>query len=190
MHIARQDGFDYVTTALPDEQNHARADVAALESKWWHTSVVGAVQRQNAAAHTVTGVAPVVDSGQALQTSLAAQLQWAWHMSLPAIILPALSTISDSGTANNGLSLEDYAHAIYPQVLAAPDHRCQLWIPVRLNTVEIQLFQKLMVLCNHSPAISMMLIMEATPLQQLQITAEQTQHELKLLHIAVFSLKS
>jgi hypothetical protein len=74
----------------------------------------------------------LVDSGKAFQTSLAAQLQWAWHMSLPAIILPALS-ISNDGA---GLSLED-APAIYPQVLAT-SHRWLGWIPVRpFSTVEI-----------------------------------------------------
>jgi protein arginine N-methyltransferase 5 len=176
--LARQDGFDYVTTALPDEHNHARADVAALESKWWHTSVVGVA---SAASATLPNNGPATDT---FQKSLAAQLQWAWHMSLPAIILPALSLIYNSHATGHGLSLEDYAQAIYKQVLAAPNHRCQLWIPVRLDTTEINLFQRLTALCDYSPAISMMLIMEATPTNQTLITAEQTQHELQLLHVA------
>ena len=45
---ARDDGYDFVTTALPSASKaKVRADVTALTGRWWRTSVVDVVQEEN-----------------------------------------------------------------------------------------------------------------------------------------------
>jgi protein arginine N-methyltransferase 5 len=64
---ARLDEFDFVTCNLPTNLE-PRADVTALDSRWWRTSIVG---RMNAPSM--------------------AQMEWSQHMNIPAIIVPEVS---------------------------------------------------------------------------------------------------
>ena len=48
LELARADGYDFVTTSLPDASSNqdgaaVRTDVTSLESRWWSTSIVGNV---------------------------------------------------------------------------------------------------------------------------------------------------
>lgn len=48
LELARADGYDFVTTSLPDALSNqdgsaVRTDVTSLESRWWSTSIVGNV---------------------------------------------------------------------------------------------------------------------------------------------------
>jgi protein arginine N-methyltransferase 5 len=64
LQAAREDGFDYVTTNLP-QTLEPRTDVTALESRWWRTSVVG-------------------------RMDVLGSTEWATHMSIPAVLLPEI----------------------------------------------------------------------------------------------------
>ena len=114
---ARQDGFDYVVTSLPNTvpltTAHAarvapfRTDVTRVESKWWSTSVVGMVSDPDD-GHCASGGS----AGQSLINSLCCPttspktrreatkilwggLEWASHMNIPAVILPSPTDDSD-----------------------------------------------------------------------------------------------
>ena len=130
LQFARQDGFDYVVTSLPDTVSvsreeeahsstfpggvHCRTDVTRLESKWWSTSVVGMVSDplhwKKVHQHPIVGdaaTAPINEGRRLMEaltstsTSAAAtrkkeeaskmfwgMMEWASHMSIPAVILP------------------------------------------------------------------------------------------------------
>lgn len=109
---ARQDGFDYVVTSLPNTApltSHVahvgkhRTDVTRVESKWWSTSVVGMVSDPDDGHSASRGFG---SAGQSLINSLCRPttspekrressrilwggLEWASHMNIPAVILPS-----------------------------------------------------------------------------------------------------
>lgn len=100
---ARTDGFDYVTTSLSVPR---RTDVTQLETRWWRTSVVGVLE--------------TIDQWEE-------RMEWAWHMSLPAVILPPLPT------TNASAEITEYAQFIQALAHAAIQEAgmsFQVWIPV------------------------------------------------------------
>ena len=115
---ARQDGFDYVVTSLPNTApltsahtppGKERTDVTRVESKWWSTSVVGMVSDpddgHSASTHGSAGQS-LINSLCRPSTSPKARresakifwgmLEWASHMNIPAVIMPSIPTDDDS----------------------------------------------------------------------------------------------
>ncbi|EJK62097.1 hypothetical protein THAOC_17303, partial [Thalassiosira oceanica] len=89
---ARQDGFDYVVTSLPNTApltSHVahvgkhRTDVTRVESKWWSTSMVGMVSDPDDGHSASSGFGSAGQGGNHLGSFGVA------HMNIPAVILPS-----------------------------------------------------------------------------------------------------
>mmetsp|Transcript_8549 Transcript_8549/g.12201 ORF Transcript_8549/g.12201 Transcript_8549/m.12201 type:complete len:722 (-) Transcript_8549:186-2351(-) len=133
---AREDGYDYVTTQLPHNLQ-PRSDVTALESRWWRTSVVGMVQ----------------DVGNSIATwepKLKAQMEWAIHMSIPAVLFPVIPLHDANG----------YARAVSSVALQTSATNGQIWIKTELTEESIQAFDLLHRQCDGASNVGMMLYMD------------------------------
>jgi PRMT5 arginine-N-methyltransferase len=170
---ARADGFDYVTTQIPpfvptaapatgneameegeeeegeEEEGNgilARTDITALSAHWWRTCIVGRYPTNT------TTVMTAATSSSNQQQHLEWQLQWAHHMGLPAVILPALhdllgnhkgmTTTTTRDDDDSTSSISPSSQLVYEAVqhLQRLSHQAerlssslQLWIPVPLR---------------------------------------------------------
>jgi protein arginine N-methyltransferase 5 len=153
------------SSASTAEPPPIRTDITALEAKWWRTSVV-----------------------RVMSLSLSKwkdQLPWAWHMNLPAVVLPALP-ISDRA------ALVQYAvdmTAASQQAIKQVGHAFQLWIPLPLTTEALQAWQYVISLAKASN-VGILLQIQAPPspppsstatLDPLKYVSEQAH----LLHTAI-----
>mmetsp|Transcript_32280 Transcript_32280/g.67864 ORF Transcript_32280/g.67864 Transcript_32280/m.67864 type:complete len:915 (+) Transcript_32280:77-2821(+) len=114
---ARQDGFDYVVTALPNtvpllsatnddgalRDTVRRTDVTRLESKWWSTSIVGMVTDPPhwKADQLLEGLTSTAASASVRKTEANkifwGMMEWASHMNIPAVILPSVPLTEKTG---------------------------------------------------------------------------------------------
>ena len=225
---ARAENYDFVVTALPhsSDASMARSDVIALESKWWSSSIVGAVSSPSQDLGNdnegslktdcdensmildgdvngdATGANPIVcDKGQALiekicspntspnekrsaEEHFAFMLEWAGHMTIPAVILPAIPLHLHS-TATLA-----YGRFLASQCLKTSASNIQLWLRVPFTEEAIQAFCILHKVCDGPSNLGC--ILEFNPTSLLPSVAsstgtkeQQTQdlsHKLKLLH--------
>ncbi len=215
MQIARDDGYDFCTTALPHSSSKissVRRDVTTLDSKWWSTSIVGMVTdpaelvsfmqeegggsddayMANNGSVTETTSSSVdsqnsnslsVSAGhgkyliQALlsnkkdklifhgdkhiplckyaQQCLTFMLEWAGHMSIPAVLLPAIPP----GKAVDALPYAQLLSTLAPIAAAS---NVQLWITTPLNPSALERFQMLHTLCDAPSNLGCMLIFDSS----------------------------
>lgn len=174
LKLARQDRYDFITTTLPQSPtNETRSDLLYLDAQWWRTSVVGQVVSE----------AP-----------WDVQLAWAWHVNLPAVILPPLptSTTNDTTTGNKGnSSLDSYARLVLQHAMIAKSQgTSQLWVPVTLEANAIQDWLRLYQLCHHATNVGVLLQFPPTnsqpePTDSVAKTAQILASQLQLLHLAI-----
>ncbi|CAB9518345.1 arginine N-methyltransferase 5 [Seminavis robusta] len=170
LKAAREDEYDFVTTALPHSLE-GRDDVRTLDSKWWRTSVVG--------------VCPELRDWSVTMERLPKQVQWGLHMSLPAIILPA------PPAAENDFM--DYARAVQSLCMEASQASVQLWIKVALTDLALLQFDLLTRLCDAPGCLGMILwaeplAMGTTSASSYSNTAGATvAAQMSLLHKAIGS---
>jgi len=99
-----------------------------------------------------------------LQRCIARGLQWSLHMSLPAVLLPSLASI----TGANNISIEQYAAAVARHLHTLRD--MQLWVPLQLggggtdDTTRAQQLDLFCSLLNHPRCIHGCLILESMPI--------------------------
>ena len=159
MQNAREDGYDFVTTALPHDNQEPRSDVNVLIGRWWRTSVVGVV--------------PDADTPDTLIRRLKFQLEWAIHMGIPAVILPPPV----------GPMVVEYARVIQSLALDAQNNNLQIWIQTELNDKSMREYEVLHRLCDGLSNIGMMLVMEAIP--TMNSAAATVASQIVLLHKAI-----
>jgi protein arginine N-methyltransferase 5 len=151
LRAARPDGFDYVTTALPilsSSSGTLRTDVTALEAKWWRTSVVGVIEQMELWPQ---------------------QLPWAWHMNLPAVLLPPLP--------NTAEELAEYAQQLQmlsQEAVKEAGYSFQLWVPLPLNAAAIEAWQFVSSMSNaFNVGLLLQLESTGTALDPLQYVSQQ-----------------
>lgn len=127
---AREDGFDYVTCKLPTSLE-PRTDVTALDSRWWRTSIVGKLDT----------------SGNFMD-----QMEWAQHMSIPAVISPEVSP-TDFDACQKIASMA---------LVASANNNGQVWIQTRLTEESINAFDSLHRCCDGASNVGMLLTLENT----------------------------
>ena len=160
LQAAREDGYDFVTTVLP-QTLEARADVTALEARWWRTSVVGVVQ----------------ESPQLL-LDLPRQMEWAQHMNIPAVILPPIPSKKNPAC--------DYARLVASAALNASTNNGQVWIKTELSQRSLFAFEKLHRRCDGASNIGMIIYLDNLHAQAANPTAAVATM-LALVHKAVGS---
>jgi protein arginine N-methyltransferase 5 len=158
LQSAREDGYDFITTALPHSLE-PRADVTALTGRWWRTSVVGIVNE-----------AP---SPELLFERLPRQMEWAVHMGVPAVMLPP----PPPG------HLMDYARVLHSIALEAQYSNLQIWVQTYLNEACLAEFEALHKLCDNLANIGIVLIME--PMPTMNSAAATVANQIILLHKAI-----
>jgi type II protein arginine methyltransferase len=170
LKAARDDEYDFVTTALPHSLE-GRDDVRTLDSKWWRTSIVG--------------VCPELRDWTVTMERLPKQVQWGLHMSLPAIILPA--------PPSNEADFMEYARVVQSLCMEAAQASVQLWVKVALTDLAMLQFDILTRLCDAPACLGM--ILWAEPLALGTTTASSTSNtagatvaaQMSLLHKAIGS---
>jgi protein arginine N-methyltransferase 5 len=158
LQSAREDGYDYITTVLPHTQE-PRSDVTALTGRWWRTSVVGVV--------------PQTSNPETLFERLSPQLEWAIHMGIPAIILPAPP--SDM--------IMEYGRVLQSLALEAQSSNIQFWVKTVLNEKSLEQYDLLHRLCDGLPNIAMMLVID--PIPTMNSPAATVASHIVLLHKAI-----
>ena len=118
--------MDFVVTPL---ERPTRSDLH-LPSQDWTSSVAGA-------CHT---------------TSM--DLTWAFHMKLPAVILPE---------PDDNLVL--YAQCAHRRAIEAYENSCQLWVPIPLTQDGFQRWQTIYTLCNYHSNLGVLLCLDPSTLQ-------------------------
>lgn len=132
LQTVRPESFDYVITDLPHIgrlENQTRVDVTVVEAKWWRTSVVGKCPETIA--------------------EWPSYLPWAWHMNLPAVILPAPDD-----------NIPQYAQHLASLSLSALQEAgasFQLWVPVLLDSVSIRRWQRIISSCQYPALVGVLL---------------------------------
>ncbi|VEU41073.1 unnamed protein product [Pseudo-nitzschia multistriata] len=160
LQSAREDGYDYVTTALPcTERAKVRGDVTSLTGRWWRTSVVGIVQQDN--------------SQDSFFQKIGKQIEWAIHMGIPAVILPP--------PPYGGL--QDYARMILSLGLEAQASNLQIWIKTRLNVSSLENYERLHRLCDGLSNIGIILEME--PMSTMSSASATVGTQMILIHKAI-----
>ena len=154
---ARDDGYDFVTTALPSASKaKVRADVTALTGRWWRTSVVGVVQEEN-----------ISDT---FFERMSEQVEWALHMGIPAVILPLCP--SDA--------IPEYARAILSLGLESQPNNLQIWIRTRLSVSSLEDYENVLGLCDGLSNIGMILDFE--PVSTMNSAAATVGTRMILIH--------
>ncbi len=151
---ARDDGYDFVTTTLPHTPE-PRTDVTALVGRWWRTSIVGVV--------------PDFEP-QRLQR----QLEWAIHMGIPAVIIPAIPSPEQ---------LVEYARVVNALAVEAQANNVQIWIKVFLTEAALAEYDTFHRLCDGPGNIGILLVMEVMP--TMQSPAASVASQIILLHKAI-----
>lgn len=160
LQSARDDGYDFVTTALPSTQNaKVRSDVTALTGRWWRTSVVGIVRDESFSNYFFD--------------KLTKQIEWAIHMGIPAVILPP---------APSGRIFE-YARVILSLGLEAQASNLQIWIRTRLNVSSLDNYGILNQLCDGLSNIGMLL--EIEPISTMTSAEATVGTQMILIHKAI-----
>lgn len=137
-HMA-QDGFDYLVTRLPRPNDAPRRDILALELKTWRHSVVG-----------------IIPPSSSLEEEWRYALEWAVHMTLPAVIFPPLPKQSPS--------LESYARFVQWAVNLCRSCGCKLWVPVTpLDDTHLKQWRWLVQYCHFPDNLGMLLQFENYP---------------------------
>jgi type II protein arginine methyltransferase len=153
LSAARDDGYDYVTTLIPNNStttssnNAVRTDVTTLGSKWWRTSVVGVVDICEQKTASDTG-------STSYATTFQSALEWSLHMNLPAVLMPPLPT----GTNE----VQQYASALGTSLSLLRDQ--QVWVPVPLQALsnsDHSAFPFFHRLVDYHPAVHVVLVLEA-----------------------------
>ena len=161
LNAARPDGYDYVTTRIlltDDDDRSARTDVAALESKWWRTSVVGVLDVMGSSSMD-NNSSTNNKKRTTMETRIAQGLEWSVHMNLPAIWMPSPASLS--GENNNDVFR--YAAAVTRALPTLRD--TQLWIPVSLDSDDDSTaFDCFYRLTGYHPSIHACLVLEPMPL--------------------------
>lgn len=159
---AKLDGYDFVTTALPSLSDATpRADITTLESKWWSTSVVGAIDSNILSSLNISGDNVSEDTTGSVnlnplslichcitmssdctstENMLYQMVEWACHMNIPAIILPPVPT-------------DPIRSAPYAQALSSLSAKCsasnvQIWVRVPYSDASLEAFQLLHRRCD------------------------------------------
>jgi protein arginine N-methyltransferase 5 len=188
------------------KRSGVRTDVTKMDSRWWSTSVVGLVvdpphwtstkaTNNNSPDATGTQLMQALTSSsnvspkkrQEAEQIFWGMMEWASHISLPAVILPSIplrdgstEEISSSdeedmfddtpqnkpqyqakNTAQkiNSTSAKEYARLISQLSTSSicTTSRVQLWIRVPLTLDHLQAYQLLLARCDHSPSVGCML---------------------------------
>ncbi|GAX26300.1 type II protein arginine methyltransferase [Fistulifera solaris] len=133
LQTVRPESFDYVVTDLPHVGGglniQTRSDITVVEAKWWRTSVVG---RCPGSIEEWPNYLP-----------------WAWHMNLPAVILP---TPDDN--------IPQYSQQLASLALSALQEAggsFQLWVPVSLDAASIRTWQKIISACQYPSLVGVLL---------------------------------
>jgi len=159
LNDAREDGYDFVTTFLPHTQE-PRADVTQLVGRWWRTSVVGVV--------------PETPAPDTLLTRLSSQIEWATHMGIPAVVLPAIPSKE---------VLVEYARKVNSLAMEAQGNNVQIWLKVNLTDDALADFCVFHRLCDGLGNIGIMLMMET--MSSTNVAASSVATQLILLHKAI-----
>jgi len=150
---AQSDLYDYVTTNLPHTSfsgQNPRSDITALESKYWSTSTVGVVtdpaqyevgdmNDDEAVARTNHGeglieklsLPPENPLKRLAEKTFTFMLDWASHMSIPAVILPPVPTHPSKG------SRAAYARFLASKCLSS---NLQFWVRVPCDKKSVEAF--------------------------------------------------
>lgn len=159
LQLSREDGYDFVTTELPHAPEPVRSDVTALTGRWWRTSVVGTVSPSTSSDEFVS--------------RLSYQIEWAMHMSIPAVILPP----PPAG------ALMEFARVLQSLAIKAQSSNLQLWIRTGASDKAIADYDLLQRFCGSLPNIGMLLEMAPTP--TLHSAAATVALQLVLVHKAI-----
>jgi protein arginine N-methyltransferase 5 len=134
--------------------------VTALVGRWWRTSVVGMVPDH-----------PAPDT---LLSRLPHQLEWAIHMGIPAVVLPAIPS--------KDIMIE-YAQKVNSLAVEAHSNNVQLWMKVNMAESALANFDTFHQLCDGAGNIGIMLVMEAMP--NMHSAAASVASQIILLHKAI-----
>jgi hypothetical protein len=173
-------------------------DVTSLESKWWSTTIVGEVSspsmymRHANQNHTsvdmimsdpgFSSMSTSADQGEAIvqaldlnnDLSIAAEehlsfmLEWAGHMSIPAVILPTIPLQGSIG----------YGRFLSTQSLKTNANNVQLWVRVPFTEEGLQSFTQLHRMCDGPSNLGIMLSFNSNTIS----TPETIGQSLVLLH--------
>ena len=152
LELARADGYDFVTTSLPADTAVERNDVPSLESRWWSTSVVGSADIDLPAA------APAESLEASLETErhLTFMVDWAAHMSIPAVILPAIPAVDDDPSASASAA-NNYARLLATLAPKASAANVQLWVRVPPTERAFRAFEVLQSRCDRPSNVGCLL---------------------------------
>eukprot|EP00978_Attheya_sp_CCMP212_P037281 scaffold174504_cov63-Attheya_sp.AAC.9 len=165
---ARRDGYDFVMMRMPDltASNTAWSDMVALESKWWSTSIIGSVlpdpsssiisSTSNNANDLSYGEAlvarPNVPPDKEAEHVLEQMVEWAAHVSIPAIILPPLAIVETNGDNNNNNQNNDgYARVLHKLCTTYTNTQVQMWVRTPLTLTSLAAFDVAHRCCDGAP---------------------------------------
>jgi len=197
LEMARADKFDFVTTCLPHGNDMIRRDVTNMNSSWWSTSVVGIVAdppnlrlgsseeiesdsmgneiSETAAYNYLLGTRLVEQltgsNPKEAETFISYMLDWAGHMTIPAVILPSIP----EGSVQAALQ---YTRIVSSLAWKASARNIQIWIRTPCTLKALDSFTLLHKRCDSASNIGIML--SFTPNENSSI------HQLlTLIHVAV-----
>uniref|UniRef100_A0A6U3ZRB4 Protein arginine N-methyltransferase n=1 Tax=Ditylum brightwellii TaxID=49249 RepID=A0A6U3ZRB4_9STRA len=187
---------------LAPNNGSVRKDVTSLESKWWSTSVVGQVAvragqweaESESNMHSEDGAAAWAEgsgagAGTALiealanhdtrvrlsaEANLKSMVEWASHMSIPAVILPPIPT-------KNPAAALSYARVLSNIALQCSATNVQLWIRTPLTQAAIEAFDLLHRRCDGPSNLGVLLCFHT------QLEPAQAGMSMVLIHKSVGS---
>lgn len=121
--------YSFIGTALSNSTSTAeqvRTDVVELPSRWWTSSVIGIMQYSQDEMQQED-----IEVNLLTPQLWRSQLSWAWHMSLPAVILPPFPASSDKSLHAYAQQLSQLAHRS-----AQESASFRLWVPLSVNSDE------------------------------------------------------
>jgi len=152
--LEKHQGIDYCCVNLPESSADTRDDVLKLPASWWRTSVVGVL-------------------GSLKDWKM--PMEWAWHMNLPVVILPALGSM-----ALHRLEYAQQLASIAKMALTgAADQSFQMWVPVEVQQVTEWL--KVLQDAGFPPNVGVILRMDSITAGSMS-PEESMSHMLLLLH--------
>lgn len=191
LQMARSDKYDYVTTCLPHSNDTTRTDVIDMTSSCWSTSVVGIVAdphhlRQLSGEDRTLNNTPekaydyllgnrlmeqlFSPSSKETESIISYMLDWAGHMTIPAVILPSIPDEPERAV--------QYARVVSSLAWKASARNIQLWIRTSCTPKALEAFSLLHKRCDGASNIGIMLAFvsgEGSSIHQL----------LTLIHVAI-----
>lgn len=105
--------------------------------------------------------------------------EWAYHMNLPAVLLPPMPT---SATIHNYASeLTNQAN----KASATCSLNFQLWVPISLTRQSLNDWQLVYRMCGQSSHVGACLVLEAASTNNNENPATYLARQLRLLHVAI-----